>query len=634
MRYEHMRTRSASHAALEHGDRPASGMFSRGSALADLAYVALPGLTSRVARNHSVTSLANLGDTFSDMPQNESPIYVEGGTSHSLLCTVGVALLSTFMYGFNNGNMNTPAPAIRIALQIPAQALTLDGDPVLLPQNDTLWGFVVAIFSLGALLGCNSSPGMSDRWGRKTYLLWNSLIFTLGALLEAASSLPACEPSGGWVPCGQRVALLILGRAVSGVACGGATVVVPMYLGEISPAHLRGTFGTLNQLTMVVGMLLGQVLGLPSLMGGEGSWPALLALVLPAALLQLLLQPVLLESPRWYAMYGNEGMAEEQLVLLRDRPPDDAEVQEELWCMLTAVQTADEFHPGPLTRSSSSASFIGHSSSPHGSGSYGSYNPPANGRGGLDAGGVLASLSSLEGFGLPAHLQEQGSSSPLMSEGGESIWRAAATNPAVRRAMFLTVSLMVLQQLSGINNAFNFSTSFLKQNGLSDESCTLVAIAMNVANAVVTLVSVMLMDTAGRRPLLNFSILGMGLATAGLTISLGLSDAHTAGNLAAVCVIAFVSAFGIGLGPVPGLLPAEVFPAAHRSAGSGVACSAMWLANFISAQFFLVQAAALGAQAFVPHLLVLIAGGLFAFVAVPETRGKSLEQIEREMSAS
>ena len=65
--------------------------------------------------------------------------------------------------------------------------------------------------------------------------------------------------SGGWQPCTARVGLLIIGRAVTGIACGGATVVVPIYLGEISPAHLRGTLGTLMQLTCVIGMLVAQV---------------------------------------------------------------------------------------------------------------------------------------------------------------------------------------------------------------------------------------------------------------------------------------------------------------------------------------------------------------------------------------
>jgi len=119
-----------------------------------------------------------------------------------------------------------------------------------------------------------------------------------------------------------------------------------------------------------------------------------------------------------------------------------------------------------------------------------------------------------------------------------------------------------------------------------------------------------------------------------LTLALsGAFPQHTS-TLAVASVIGFVSSFGIGLGPVPGLLPAEVFPAAQRSSGSGLANSAMWLANFLSAQIFLTQALTLETNAFVPHLVILVLGFLFALSSVPETRGKSLEQIEKEMSAT
>ena len=102
---------------------------------------------------------------------------------------------------------------------------------------------------------------------------------------------------------------------------------------------------------LVRGCLPAQVVGLPSLLGSTSTWPIMLAMVLPIALLQLLLQPSLLESPRWYAMYGNERMAEEQLVLLRDRDPHDEELLEELYCMLTAVVS------GAASRVASRAAF-------------------------------------------------------------------------------------------------------------------------------------------------------------------------------------------------------------------------------------------------------------------------------------
>ena len=329
----------------------------------------------------------------------------------------------------------------------------------------------------------------------------------------------------------------------------------------------------------------------------------MLALVLPVALLQLLLQPVLLESPRWYAMYGNETMAEEMLVLLRDRPPDDDEIQEELFCMLQAVQLSHDFHPGPLSRSSSTSSF---------------------------GGGRIPSFSGL----VDADSAFEFESSPLESQHREPILSAATTNPAVRKALFVTLTLMLVQQLSGINNAFNFSSGFLKLNGVSDDACAAVAVAMNVANCAVTVLSVLLMDRVGRRSLLILSLVGMALAATLLTFALGTHEPAWTAPLAVTALVGFVGAFGIGLGPVALLLPAEIFPAAYRSTGSGLAMSTMWLANFVSTQIFLPQANLLQTQAFAPHLGVLLLGGLFAVLCVPETRGKSLETIEREMSAT
>lgn len=107
-------------------------------------------------------------------------------------------------------------------------------------------------------------------------------------------------PPSGWQPCTSRVGLLTTGRILSGIASGGVCVVAPTYLGEIAPAHMRGTLGTLSQLTAALGVLAGLLLGFPAGLGSVGAWPLMLGLTLLPALLQLLLQPMLLETPRWY----------------------------------------------------------------------------------------------------------------------------------------------------------------------------------------------------------------------------------------------------------------------------------------------------------------------------------------------
>lgn len=112
----------------------------------------------------------------------------------------------------------------------------------------------------------------------------------------------------------------------------------------------------------------------------------------------------------------------------------------------------------------------------------------------------------------------------------------------------------------------------------------------------------------------------MALASVLLCYSLGLSDPTLTPPLSVFAVLAFVLGFGLGLGPVPGLLPAELFPRSHRSSGSGLAWSCMWFTNFISSQLFLTQANVLKTQAFVPHAIALGLGLLFALAMVRRGR--------------
>jgi len=600
--------RSVSHDNLS-GNDLVQGGFSRTSSLADLAYVAMPGLTSRVSHNGSVVSLSHLSDAFLEMPEYESPVFIESKPTYRLILSTFITMISTFMCGYNTGCMNTSAPGIRSAVGIPDTVLTPDGVSVAMPSNDYLWGFVVSIYCLGALVGCNSSTSLADRWGRRTFLLWNTVIFLIGALLEASASLPACFQLGGWLPCFSRISLLIAGRCVCGIACGGTMVVVPVYLGETAPAHLRGSFGTCNQLACALGTLLAQLLGTPSALGSGDGWPLLLAFPAVPALLQLFWQPLLVESPRWYAALGNSQMAEEMLVLLRDRPSVDGELQEELFCLLSTAERQ------PLSRGSSLHSC----------------------RCGDASSASTASLSSASlTAALNGNLSFQNLSDLQLGYAGEApptVFHAAVSHPGIRRALFTTCTCMLLQQLCGINNVFNFSTAFLLRARLSADACSAIAIAMNVANVVVTLTSVALMDRVGRRPLLLLSFCVMAAASALLSYCIDRASDEWLTTGCAVSVVLLVSGFGIGLGPVPALLSAELFPAAHRVSGSAVAWTTMWMANFVTTQLFLLQVNWLGpSNMFVPHTAVLLTGILVAFCNVPETRGKSLEQIEREMA--
>ena len=113
-----------------------------------------------------------------------------------------------------------------------------------------------------------------------------------------------------------------------------------------------------------------------------------------------------------------------------------------------------------------------------------------------------------------------------------------------------------------------------------------------------------------------------------------LTAAPLLGHNALVCaaVVLFVTTFGLGLGPVTWLLPAELFPMKKRAAATGLATGVNWLANFAVGQAFLpCLAEPLGSFAFLPFAFVLGLGLVFVHRCVPETRGKALEQIEKEL---
>lgn len=101
--------------------------------------------------------------------------------------------------------------------------------------------------------------------------------------------------STGWT---NSYEILIIGRLVIGINCGLNTSLVPMYISEIAPLNLRGGLGTINQLSVTIGMLVAQILGIEQILGGNDSWHILLGIAILPPILQLLLLPLCPESPR------------------------------------------------------------------------------------------------------------------------------------------------------------------------------------------------------------------------------------------------------------------------------------------------------------------------------------------------
>jgi SP family galactose:H+ symporter-like MFS transporter len=214
--------------------------------------------------------------------------------------------------------------------------------------------------------------------------------------------------------------------------------------------------------------------------------------------------------------------------------------------------------------------------------------------------------------------QQKGSWSDLLS-------------PLLRSAMIVGIGLAIAQQITGINTVIYYAPTILKFAGLSSAPAAILAsVGVGVVNVVLTLVAMQLIDRVGRRPLLLASLAGMALSlfALGLAFSLPNLSAYL-GWIAVGSLMVYVGSFAVGLGPVFWLILSEIYPLGIRGRAMSVGTVANWAANLLVALSFLTLTQVLGKPAtFWLYGVVTIGAWLFAFILVPETKGKTLEQIE------
>src|SRR5947208_6520962 len=199
----------------------------------------------------------------------------------------------------------------------------------------------------------------------------------------------------------------------------------------------------------------------------------------------------------------------------------------------------------------------------------------------------------------------------------------------VRPALFVGLGLAVFQQITGINTVIYYAPKILQAAGFDSASGAILAtVGVGVVNVSMTIVAMFLIDRAGRRPLLLVGIAGM-IITLGV---LGLSFRYPSGQLAwiaVICLMGYVASFAIGLGPIFWLLIAEIYPLKIRGLAEGTAAAFNWGSNLVVSLTFLTLVQKLGASStFLLYAFASVASWLFAYYFVPETKGRTLEQIE------
>ncbi|XP_060992585.1 solute carrier family 2, facilitated glucose transporter member 3-like [Dama dama] len=209
-----------------------------------------------------------------------------------LIFAISVATIGSFQFGYNSGVINAPEAIIKDFLNY-----TLEEQSETPPSRvllTSLWSLSVAIFSVGGMIGSLSVGLFVNRFGRRNSMLIVNVLAIAGSCLM------------GFCKIAESVGMLIMGRLVIGLFCGLCTGFVPMYIKEISPTALRGTFGALNQLGIVIGILVAQIFGLEVILGTKDLWPLLLGFTIIPAIIQLAALPFCPESPRFLLINRKE----------------------------------------------------------------------------------------------------------------------------------------------------------------------------------------------------------------------------------------------------------------------------------------------------------------------------------------
>ncbi|HKW17986.1 MAG TPA: sugar porter family MFS transporter [Terriglobales bacterium] len=406
-------------------------------------------------------------------------------------------------------------------------------------------GWAMSCALVGCLVGALVSGWLSDRFGRKRLLIVAGLVFAVSSIgTGTAPSFAAFVP---W-------------RMLGGFAIGMASSLSPMYIAEVAPAQYRGKLVSLNQLTIVVGILLAQVtnwliakpvptnatsLQILQSWNGQVGWRWMFAVTAIPSLLFFISMFLLPESPRWLAKNG-------------------------------AYERAKR---------------------------------------------VLSRIGG-ESYGTQALHEIEAT---IVNDARRLDIRVLFERRMLK-VLSLGIVLAVLQQWCGINVIFNYAEEVFSAAGYNVSDILFNIVVTGTVNLVFTFVAIGFVDRYGRRVLMLIGSAGLAII---YTCLGSFYYVHSRGVHMLVFVVAAIGCYAMSLAPVTWVVISEIFPNRIRGAAISVAVTALWIASFILTYTFPLFNHSLGAaKTFWIYAAICVAGFLFIKARLPETKGKTLEQIE------
>ena len=415
--------------------------------------------------------------------------------------------------------------------------------------HDFYQGLAMSSALVGCIVGAAVSGALTDRFGRKRLLIAAGALFTVSAVGTALAWDFVSFNAFRWL---------------GGVGIGLASNLSPMYIAEISPAATRGRFVSINQLTIVIGILAAQIANwliaqavpddatldfIRESWNGQVGWRWMFGAETVPAFLFFLLMWLVPESPRWLVKYGRDDQARRILARVGGEAYAVAEV--------------------------------------------------------ADIKNTLAS-----------------------QEIGQVHFRDLL-EPRLLKVLALGVFLAVFQQWCGINVIFNYAQEVFATAGYGVSGIMFNIVITGIVNLLFTFVAIFTVDRFGRRGLM---LLGAGgLAVIYAILGTGyFVESHGVHML--VLVVSAIACYAMTLAPVTWVIISEIFPNRIRGAAVAVAVIALWIGCTALTFSFPFLKSALGAHgAFWLYGAICVVGFVVILRRLPETKGKSLEQIEREL---
>ena len=196
----------------------------------------------------------------------------------------------------------------------------------------------------------------------------------------------------------------------------------------------------------------------------------------------------------------------------------------------------------------------------------------------------------------------------------------------------MAMVLALFQAITGINIVMYYAPTIFASAGVGTNAALEHSVIIGLVMLVFTLASMLLVDRAGRRPIMLFAAAGMGLSLTLLGIMF--TAGTTNGKWLLIWILTYVSSFSIGMGGIYWVVVSEIFPTRVRGAAMSLSVIFLWGGNYLVSQFFPAMLATLHSQVFFVFAVICAACFAFIFKFVPETKGKTLERIEEELFGS